>query len=248
MARIADRLVVHVPDLAPQRVGQRGTAARGLEGLQAPEGRRKFKGFKLAHARDGRDMAVPYHDAGLDILVDQSLHREDDHVVQRRFRIQGQAADAQAQALAAIHPGRQVVAQQARQAGRQAAVGDDRHAGRRGRRALRELRGHDIVVAAQVQEVGAAVDRQLREIGVEPVIDGAYRRVGLGHQGRRQAFVGEVARHGPNPRIREPGVQIGQGLPVTVDDRQRFQALASMQQVPGDGAALHPRAEKQKFH
>src|SRR5207253_618571 len=108
---------------------------------------------------DRGDLAIADHSRGLYVLVDQTFHREDKLIIERRFRMLGQAADAYMDLVHPVEFRGTVHREDGHHAGREAAVGDYADAcgfriGVKGK-----LSVYDVVVAAEVAERRAAFYR-----------------------------------------------------------------------------------------
>ena len=181
MAGVADRLVIEFTDLAEKSVGQRRRSARGLKRLERRKSV-KAQRFELGHRLDLGYPAAADHACDLDVLVDQALDREYELIVERRFGLLRQAADANMDLGNLVKPGRTVHRQDRHHSGCKSAIGNNVDTRGPSLVIKAELFVNNVVITAEVAKIGSGRDGRPRQRHVIPVIYARDHRVVTGHQ------------------------------------------------------------------
>src|SRR6218665_3901850 len=230
VAGIADRLVVDLPGLAGQRFGECAQAAGGVESLVLDTVEHEI--LQPPQRRHRGAQAVDDGFAGVAVFVDEALGAPGQVVAQRALRVARQRSDAQAQAVQALETARQVVAHDADEARRQAALGHQHAAGPGGQRAdglgawhvFGQVEIMHARLGAGAGERDGAMEWQRIEHGKAAVDDGRPVRVG-----------------GCLPRGDAQGGHLGQPHRVAVGHQDVV--VARLLQQQGDGKADMARAQ-----
>ncbi len=244
--RVADQLAVHRADLAGVGVGQRGQAARGMSGFHAAQAGHVDR-LDLGEAGHLGHLEVAQGRGVLDVLVDEAVLGEGEHVVHRRHGLLRQAAVADEDLVGLVQLLHAVHGERRRHARAEAHVRQERHAGFLRLLGELELLQHDVGVAAQVHPMRLGGDGGLRQLEVEEVGHAAHDDVAALGELLHLARVGDVGAHGAHLLGGQELRRGGQRLGVAVDEDQLLQR-GVLEQVEGAGAALHAAAEDEDFH
>ncbi len=151
MTGVAHRLVVDVAGAPQQRGGQGTQAARGVEGLVLDAVQRKgFVAFQCGHAGQ---LSVDDGLARIAVFVDEPLGAPRQVVAQTVGGIARQCADPHPQVQQGVEAARERVADDADEAGRQAALRHE-HAARLVGERLDRMRAGDVFGEVEVMHAG----------------------------------------------------------------------------------------------
>jgi hypothetical protein len=247
VARIPQRLVFHRRDLSlvPERHG--GEAARGVKRLEVSDRGREPRRLTLGQCLYLRPLAITQNPRQRRVVVEHTLQRVHDLVVQRRLRILRQPTDVDPHALDAIHRANAHLGENVHHAGREATVGDDRDAALAGQPVERLLLEDDLGVAAEIAEVDTRLGGVSRHIEVEVIRERAHDRVALAHERADRLAVADIHRRRDQLAAGIGREKVGQMIRVQVR-QANLGDIRLLEQIIRARGALEPRAKYQHSH
>ena len=245
--RVPERLVLHRVDLPFEAHRHRGDPAGGMERLERADRLRELDVLELAQGIELDLLAAAEHERRRGVVVERTLERIDDLVIERRFRMLRQPPDVDLDPLDLVQPADPLGREDVDHPRREAAVRDDGEPLGLGRLVQLLLLQHDLGVAAEIAEMRSRFDRGRCHRPIEVIWEGREDRLHARHRLLDRRGVLDVERE----RLEAPAPVLLEELrePSRVQIRERnSRHRMDLQQVVSGGAALQARPQYQDVH